>query len=42
LKFTVKDILADDKLLTTYGDTKSTWERVTVGTTYALSLSFSL
>lgn len=42
LKFTVKDILSDDKLLTTYGDTKSTWERVTAGTTYALSLSFSL
>jgi TonB-dependent receptor len=41
LKFTVKDLLAQDKVLT-FGDTGSTWERVNAGTTYALSLSFSL
>ncbi len=41
LKFTMKDLLADDKVLT-YGNSGSTWERVNVGTTYALSLSFSL
>ena len=41
LKFTVKDILAQDKVLT-FGNSGSTWERVNAGTTYALSLSFSL
>jgi TonB-dependent receptor len=41
LKFTMKDLLADDKVLT-YGKSGSTWERVNAGTTYALSLSFSL
>jgi hypothetical protein len=41
LKFTMKDLLADDKVLT-YGNSGSTWERVNAGTTYALSLSFSL
>jgi TonB-dependent receptor len=41
LKFTVKDILAQDKVLL-FGNTGSTWERVDAGTTYALSLSFNL
>jgi len=41
LKFTVKDITSED-IVTTFGDTGSTWERVKTGTTYALSLSFSL
>ncbi|HET6348652.1 MAG TPA: TonB-dependent receptor, partial [Candidatus Krumholzibacteria bacterium] len=41
LKFTMKDLLAQDKVLT-FGNTGSTWERVNAGTTYALSLSFSL
>jgi TonB-dependent receptor len=41
LKFTMKDLLADDKVLT-FGNSGSTWERVNAGTTYALSLSFSL
>ena len=41
LKFTVKDILAQDKVLT-FGNSGSVWESVNAGTTYALSLSFSL
>jgi outer membrane receptor for ferrienterochelin and colicin len=41
LKFTVKDILSQD-VVYTFGEDKSTWQSVKVGTTYALSLSFSL
>lgn len=41
LKFTARDMLAKDKVLT-FGTSGSTWERVNAGTTYALSLSFSL
>jgi len=41
LKFTMKDILAEDTVFT-FGSTGSTWESVKGGTTYALSLSFSL
>jgi TonB-dependent receptor len=41
LKFTVKDMLAQDKVLT-FGQSGSIWESVNTGTTYALSLSFSL
>ncbi len=41
VKFTVKDILAQDKVLL-FGTTGSTWLRVDAGTTYALSLSFNL
>jgi TonB-dependent receptor len=41
LKFTMKDILAQDKVLL-YGSTGSNWQSVKTGTTYALSLSFNL
>lgn len=41
LKFTIKDMLAQDKVLL-FGNTGSTWERIDAGTTYALSLSFNL
>jgi hypothetical protein len=41
LKFTVKDIAADD-VVHTYGNTGSPWESIKVGTTYAISLSFNL
>jgi TonB-dependent receptor len=41
LKFTVKDMLAQDKVLT-FGNSGSVWESVNTGTTYALSLAFSL
>ncbi len=41
LKFTIKDITADD-VVYTFGQTGSVWEQVTVGTTYAVSLSFNL
>jgi TonB-dependent receptor len=41
LKFTIKDILAQDAVYT-FGSTGSTWESIQAGTTYALSLSFSL
>jgi hypothetical protein len=41
MKFTVKDILSPDVVFT-FGDDNSTWQRIKVGTTYALSLSFSL
>ena len=41
LKFTIKDINADD-VVYTFGRTGSVWEKVEVGTTYALSLSFNL
>jgi TonB-dependent receptor len=41
LKFTIKDILAQDKVLI-FGSTGSVWESVNAGTTYALSLSFNL
>ncbi len=41
MKFTVKDMLAQDAVFT-FGDTGSTWESIKMGTTYALSLSFSL
>ena len=41
LKFSIKDIAADD-ILYTFGQTGSTWEQIKVGTTYAISLSFNL
>lgn len=41
LKFTIKDINADD-VVYTFGQTGSVWEQIEVGTTYALSLSFNL
>jgi hypothetical protein len=41
LKFSIKDIAADD-IVYTFGQTGSTWESIKVGTTYAISLSFSL
>lgn len=40
-KFSIKDITADD-VVYTFGTTSSVWESVTVGTTYAISLSISL
>ena len=41
LKFTVKDILADN-VVYTLADTGSPWVSTKVGTTYAISLSFNL
>ncbi|HEX5131337.1 MAG TPA: TonB-dependent receptor, partial [Candidatus Krumholzibacteria bacterium] len=41
LKFSVKDIAAKD-IVYTFGESGSIWEQVKVGTTYAISLSFSL
>lgn len=41
LKFTIKDIAAED-VVYTFGTTGSVWERISTGTTYAISLSFSL
>jgi TonB-dependent receptor len=41
LKFTVKDMAAQD-LVKTFGSTGSIWEKVKVGPTYAISLSFNL
>jgi hypothetical protein len=41
LKFYIRDITADD-VVYTFGQSGSTWERVQVGTTYAVSLSFNL
>ncbi len=40
-KFTIKDIIAED-YVETLGGTGSTWESIEAGTTYAISLSFSL
>jgi outer membrane receptor protein involved in Fe transport len=41
LKFTVRDIVADD-VVYTLADTGSPWASTRVGTTYAISLSFNL
>ncbi|HXV13250.1 MAG TPA: TonB-dependent receptor [Candidatus Krumholzibacteria bacterium] len=41
LKFTMKDLIGED-IVYTFGETGSVWESVKVGTTYAVSLSFSL
>lgn len=41
LKFSIKDLAPDD-IVYTFGETGSIWEQVKVGTTYAISLSFSL
>jgi hypothetical protein len=41
LKFTIKDILAED-IVNTFGTSGSIWEQDQVGTTYAISLSFNL
>ncbi len=41
LKFTVKDITSDE-IVYTFGQTGSVWEKIEVGTTYAISLSFNL
>ena len=41
LKFTMKDIVADDYVYT-FGGSGSTWESVKAGTTYAAALSFNL
>jgi hypothetical protein len=40
-KFSIRDIIGDD-VIETYGASGSIWEKTEVGTTYAISLSFSL
>ncbi|MCI0451303.1 MAG: TonB-dependent receptor [Candidatus Latescibacteria bacterium] len=41
LKFTIRDLIAEDTVYT-FGETGSVWESIKGGTTYTVSLSFSL